>query len=120
MTPKQAQAIAALLSHPTIIEAAASVDVGERTLRTWMGQPAFRAALRDMRGRLFESVACELVAAAKEAVACLRRNLDSENPIAEVMAAKAIMDYTLKSHEALDLDARIAKLEGADGAGGAP
>ena len=45
LTAKQHRAIAALISSPTVGEAAKAAGVSERTLARWMGDPDFRMAL---------------------------------------------------------------------------
>ena len=42
LTTKQEQAILALMTEPSVAKAAASIDVGERTLYEWLRQPVFR------------------------------------------------------------------------------
>jgi hypothetical protein len=41
---KHEQAISALLTQPTLAEAATTVGVGEATLRRWLQQESFQAA----------------------------------------------------------------------------
>src|SRR4051812_4316410 len=53
LSPRQDQAVAALLQEPTIGRAAAASAVGERTLRRWMTEPVFRAALLAARREAF-------------------------------------------------------------------
>jgi DNA mismatch repair ATPase MutS len=49
LTPKQHKALAALLSEPTVTAAAARVGIGERTLHTWLHEPAFDEAYTALR-----------------------------------------------------------------------
>ena len=51
---KMEQAIAALLSHRSVEEAARAIGVGVNTLSRWMKQPEFEAALREARRRVSE------------------------------------------------------------------
>jgi hypothetical protein len=54
-----------------------------------------------------------LQAAGTEAIDALKRNLTCGTPAAEVQAAKAILDFTLKVREQFDHGHRIKQLEDA-------
>lgn len=47
LTPKQVQAVAALLTHPSLTEAAKAVGVSDDTLHRWLKTPHFAAAVAD-------------------------------------------------------------------------
>lgn len=47
LTPKQVQAVAALLTHPTIEDAAKAVGVTRETLRQWQKTPDFARSLAE-------------------------------------------------------------------------
>ena len=53
MSPKQEQAIIALLNEPTVKRAAESAKLGERTIYRWLREPAFRRAYTDARREAF-------------------------------------------------------------------
>ena len=108
---KEEQAIAALLAHPTLPEAAAACSTSEATLRRWLQQPAFRAAYREARRQVLEVAVAGLQQAASEAAEALRRNLTCGQPGAEIRAAVAILDQAIKGGELLDLQERVATLE---------
>src|SRR5262245_10490381 len=94
LTRKQEQAIAALLTLPTIEQAAASMDLNEKTLRRWLTDPAFLAAYREARRQIVEGAVAELQQAAKDAAATLRRNLTCGNHAVEVRAAVAVFEQS--------------------------
>jgi hypothetical protein len=52
---KRAQAIVALLSAPTVAEAAARVGIGYRTLKTWRTQPEFITEYRRVMQELLDA-----------------------------------------------------------------
>ena len=56
LKPSQARAVVALLREPTVAKAARHVGVNERTLRRWLADPGFRAALDDARREVFGEV----------------------------------------------------------------
>jgi hypothetical protein len=94
LTSKQEARIAALLSQPTHVAAAAQAGVSESTLYRWLQVPAFRAAYRQARRELVEAAIGRVQAAAGGAVEALvsvahkgRRDGD------RVRAAMAILDH---------------------------
>ena len=53
-TRRQEAAIVALLSEPTVAEAAAKAGIGERTLHSWMREPGFARRYREARHKLVD------------------------------------------------------------------
>jgi hypothetical protein len=104
------QAIAALLKHKTIGEAAAELGVNEKTVREWMKQPAFQELYREVRGEILERTVAQLLAVCAEAVEALKRNLTCGRPAPENRAAVAILDQAVKGAETLDLAEAVAEL----------
>ena len=123
---KQEHAIAALLSQPTITEAAAEVGIGEATLRRWMQEPTFRVAYREARGEHLERVLARLFQASTKAVDALERNLETiDSPATEVRAAATLLRELVRVREQVDLsehleglERRLAALEGLPQGGG--
>jgi hypothetical protein len=116
MTGKQRrreQAVAALLSTPTIAEAAKVAGTSERTLRRWLdGDAGFAADYDAARRRAVESAIANLQQAANEAVLTLRRNLAAEAPAAQqVRSAIALLDFALKAREQEAVLGRLDALE---------
>jgi transposase len=111
LSRKAEAAIVALLAHPTIPEAAKAAGVSETTLWRWLQREDFQKRYRDAQDKVFDGALGSLQGAMTEAVDCLRRNLDCGTPSAEVQAAKAILDFTLKARELLDITARVKELE---------
>ena len=65
---KQDQALAALLSEPTIEEAASKVGVNESTLRRWLAEPGFRSRFREAGRQLVEFTVARLEGTTAQAV----------------------------------------------------
>jgi DNA-binding MurR/RpiR family transcriptional regulator len=107
------RAIVALLSEPTIQEAALKSGISETTLWRWLQRPDFNEQYREARKRMVEVAIAQLQQACGEAVTTLRTVMKNTRaaPSARVMAAKACLDTTLKKIEADDLEARISELE---------
>ena len=105
------RAIAALLTEPTIVKAAAKAGISESTMLRWLAEPSFKARYRDARRQVVESAVANLQQATGEAVATLTRNLGCGVPASEIAAAKAIIDFAVKGVELVDLAERVEQLE---------
>ena len=108
---KEDAALAALLSQPTIAEAATKSGIGEATIHRWLTDPAFKARYRDARRQVVEHAVSGLQQAASDAVAALSRNLHCGIPASEIAAAKAVLDFAVKGVELVDLAERVEQLE---------
>jgi transposase-like protein len=111
LSRKKEQAVLALLSSPSISEAAKAVGISEATLWRWLQRSDFQHAYREARNRLIEQALARLQQATGEAVATLRRNLTSGKASVEVRAAQIILEQATKAIELYDLEERLARLE---------
>src|SRR5437764_7546041 len=111
ITPRQEKALAALLAEPTHAAAAARAQVSEATLYRWLKQPAFQAAYRELRRRAVDGAVSHLQQATAEAVETLRRGLSCGQPVAEVRAARIVIDQAARWAELIDLAERLEELE---------
>jgi hypothetical protein len=68
LTRKANAAIAALLSHATLADAAASVGISETTLWRWMQRDDFRRRLRQAQETVFDGALKNLQGSTTEAV----------------------------------------------------
>ena len=105
------RALAALLSEPTIGQAAATAGVSESTLLRWLAEPSFKSRYRDARRQVVELAVAGLQQATSDAVATLGRNLHCGVPSSEIAAAKAVLDFAVKGVELIDLAERVEALE---------
>lgn len=105
------QAVAALLAHATIGQAAVTLGVSERTLRGWMARDDFQKAFGAARRQLLDDAVKVLQHASKKAVATLVKHLDAERPADALKAAEAILDRAFKGTELLDVLVRVEALE---------
>lgn len=110
---KKQAAIAALLEHPTVREAAEAVKIGESTLLRWMQDPAFKAAYRSAKQQIVNHSITRLQQATGEAVDTLREIMKDKDkpPSPRVTAAKAILDIVFKAIEIEDIQSRLEDLE---------
>lgn len=111
--PKWERAIVALLTYPTIGEAARSVDMGESTLLRWLSEPNFQAAYRETRRQCVESAIARLQQSACEAVTTLVTVMqDALTPASvRVSAAKTVLEQAYRGQEILDMEERLAIVE---------
>src|SRR4051812_9550045 len=100
---KRQQAVAALLTEPTVGKAAAAAKVGERTLLRWLKEPGFAAEYRAARRTVVEHAVGALQRLTEQAVGALERNLACGKPAAEVRAALGVLDRSLAGVELFDL-----------------
>jgi hypothetical protein len=111
LTARQHAAIAAMLSEPTLLQAAKRAHVGEATLRRWMHLPSFVAAYRSARRQVMDQVIGGLQRVAGEAVKTLERNLTCGRPGVEIRAALGVLDCAAKGLQVGDLLDRVEEIE---------
>lgn len=103
--------VAALVSTPSLAEAAKQAGISEVTLWRRMQEPDVQAAYRAARRQLVEHSLAQVQSATSEAVETLRRNLTSASDAVQVRAAVAILDHAARGVELMDLEERIARIE---------
>ena len=109
----QSRALAALLAHPTISEAAKACGLHERTVRRYLEDSGFRAAYLEARRAVVSTATARLQATGSEAVECLRDVMkDKAAPAsARVSAARTVLELSYRGLELEDLERRLAALE---------
>jgi hypothetical protein len=117
---KQEEAIAALLSQPTVEQAARAVNIGTRTLLRWLQLPEFKAAYHKARREAFGQATARLQQASGAAVMTLLKIMIDTNAPAStrVRAADSVLDHAAKAIEIEDIEARVAALEQASSKNG--
>lgn len=110
---KMQQAIAALLSHRSIEQAANEVGISATTLQRWMKEAEFQAELRKARRSAFSHAIGRLHDAAGAATSTLLRIMtDSNTPAAtRLRAIEIVLEQGAKAATIDDLDNRVTKLE---------
>jgi molybdenum-dependent DNA-binding transcriptional regulator ModE len=111
LTRKAEQAIAALLEHPTIAEAAKASGVSERSLWRWLQRADFQKRYREAQRAVVDSAITKLQAATLRAVETLERNLNCGNFFAENAAAQAILSHSFKAIEVRELQDQIDEIK---------
>jgi len=110
---KSQEAIAALLTEPTIRDAAKTAGVGEKTLWRWLQDEDFCQSYREAKRQVVQQAVSRLQRITGEAVDVLRDVMadDTKPPSSRVAAARIVLDTALKFVELEDLEARVEALE---------
>lgn len=112
-TRKMEVAIAALISAPSIAEAAKLAGIAEVTLWRWMKDTEFQSYYREARKQAVSQAISKLQKSSSEAVDVLKEVAEDKeaSPNARVSAAKTILEMALKASELEDVISRIEELE---------
>jgi hypothetical protein len=113
LTPKQEEAIIALLTNPSVEHAARAVNIGLRTLYRWQQEPAFEKAYRKARRDAFGQGTARLQQMSSAAVSTvLKIMLDPKTPAStRLRAADMALTHGSKAIEIEDIETRVAELE---------
>jgi hypothetical protein len=110
---KQELALRAVISHPTLKEAALAAGIGETTLWRYMQDEAFSRRLRETRRDAVNHAVIRLQRASSDAVTVLHDLMmkDDAPASARITAARTVLDYAIRAVEIDELKARIDQLE---------
>ena len=110
---KMEAAVAALLTHRNVEEAAQAVGVAPKTLIRWQQVPEFQAALRKARRDAYGNSIGRLQQGSAAAVSTLLKVMvDPSTPAStKVRAAESVLNHSEKAIELEDIETRLAELE---------
>lgn len=112
LTPKQARAIAFLLTSKTLVEAAKASGIAERTLYEWLNQTTFRQELRRAERGSVENASRRLVAGQNKALDALEGLITKgRNEGVKRAAAMDWLNMLLKYRDLGDIEERLSRLE---------
>ena len=113
LTAKQNRVITALLTSPSITEAAQISGIPERTIFHWLNEAGFKAAYQAAKREAFNQSLARLQQASSGAVTVLASVMidPHERGSIRVSAAKIILEFAIKSVEIEDLQTRLEVLE---------
>lgn len=112
LRPRQVAAIAALLAHGKIPDAAAAAGVSTKTVYAWLKTPDFSAALRAAEADALRGLSRRLAGLGEAAADALRDALDDKQPIGvRLRAADLVTQRGPALAELTDLVARLEALE---------
>lgn len=113
LTPKQEAVALALAAGCPIVEAARKAGAGERTVKTWRNtNPAFDRRVTELRGEMTSRALGRLADGMAAAAQTLRRLLNAESETVRLSAARAVLEFGVRLRETVELEDRIAALEG--------
>jgi hypothetical protein len=114
ISTKQQKAIAALLSERTTGAAAKRAGIAERTLYTWLADPAFRAALKSAERDVLDDVTRRLTAGQRLALDTLEKLIQSaRHESTKLNACVSWLNMFIKYRDMKDIDERLTALEAA-------
>jgi hypothetical protein len=110
---KMEQAIAALLSHRSVEEAARVVGISANTLLRWMKEPEFEDACREARrAALSQAIGRMRDATGAAVTTVLKIMLDSNAPAGtRLRAAEVVLEKAAQAGQIEDLEVRVTTLE---------
>jgi transposase-like protein len=110
---KKEMAVAALLTHRNIEDAAKAVGVAPNTLLKWMKDRGFEAAYRTARRAAVGQAIARLQQTTGAAVSTLQKLMVDANTPAAIKGnvARAILAISIKGVEVEDIEARLTELE---------
>ena len=114
MTAKQQKALAALVRAPTLEAAATAAGVGYSTLRRWLKEDeVFRRAYSEAVAELLEDASIQAKRSLSQALDVLQEVMTDgdENAQARITAARSMLEYGLKLHDAAEVEKRLQELE---------
>lgn len=114
------KALAALLTYPTIGEAAKASKISESTLLRWLQDKDFHEQFMSARRQAVSHAVSRIQQATTSAVETLTEVMENTEspPASRVSASKTVLDIAFKAVELEDLAARIEALEKATEGGG--
>lgn len=113
LTAKQDAFIVALLSKPSLVAAARSIDVPEVTARRWFKLDHFQKAYRDAQQERFTDALSLLQTGVSVAIKALHKHMTNKDtpPAVQVRAAQIWLDQAISLHKMSELEQKIADLE---------
>ena len=111
VTAKQARAIMALLEARSVAEAAATAKVGERTLRRWLTEPTFQAALATAQSEALSMVTVRLTGLLGQSLAIVADRLNGPDEKLQSWGAANVLRHVVALLSYADLEPRIRALE---------
>jgi hypothetical protein len=110
---KMEAAVAALLTHRNLEEAARTVGISPATLFRWHKEPEFETAYREARRAVHgQAVARLQQGSSAAATTILKTMLDPATPAAvRLRAAEAVLNQAAKAIEIEDLEVRVSQIE---------
>lgn len=113
LSAKQELALRAIISHPTLKEAALAAGVSDSTIWRYMQDEAFSKRLREARRDAVSHAVIRLQQASSDAVTVLHELMMKEDApaVARITACRTVLDYSFRAAEMDELKVRVDELE---------
>lgn len=110
---KQAKVLAALLSSPSITDAAKLAKLSERSVFRYLKDPVFIDLYRQARSEQVRQAVCQVQRISAKAATVLEEIMidPCAKPSSKVLACRTVLDCALRAVELEDLEARLSALE---------
>jgi len=114
ITAQQTRAIEILLTSRSIQQASEICGLAYKTLRRWLSDPTFKAALIQREGETLDAATRRLAGLGNDAIDVMARIMASgENETTRLRAAQAVLDNLLRLRELRGVEERLTALEAA-------
>lgn len=112
ITAQQTKAIEVLLTSRSIQQASEICGLAYKTLRRWMGDPTFKAALIQREGETLDAATRRLAGLGNDAIDTMAAIMaNGENEQTRLRAAQGILDNLLRLRELRGVEERLTALE---------
>lgn len=113
LTAKQETFIMAMLSAPSIVEAARITGINEKTARRWLKLPEVRTAYQGAQREVYDASLTTLKLAVHDAVSVLTQTMKDELTPAStrVRAAQIVIEQAVELQKMSELEQKLVELE---------
>jgi len=101
----------ALAAGASAADAARQLEVSVSTVKRQTADPDFRRFVADLRGQMLERALGRVTDTMTRAADTLAALLDAAEPALRIRAARALLSFGLRLHDAVDVTDRVRKLE---------
>jgi len=111
LTPRQAQAIAKVLSHRTVEAGCQAAGISTATFYKWLCGETFRTEFERQRDRLVDTAMGVLVRSSETAATALAELLEHSDARLRRLSAKDIIELSLRHKELAEIEKRLNAIE---------
>lgn len=108
---KDQKLIAAIISSPTIEEAAKVAEVNPRTIYRKLKNPEFKSALDVAQNQVLSSAVMHMIALCRKATMKFEQLLDADSERVQLQAARSIFQFSSPLRREVEFEERLLSLE---------